>query len=203
MKQKPLSRLSLAAALIALAIAARAATTIAVAPAGSLRLEGDSTLHKWESTATAAVINFTFADGAPTSLYDAIIASKATGAELKVAVASLKSGESGLDKNMRKAMSADKYPDVVFRMNRYELMKDPTLAKVDGDLTIAGATRPVTIDMEARQTPEGVGLKGVYTLKMSDFGIKPPTLMLGAIKVSDRVAVRFDLTLPQPKETRP
>ena len=31
--------------------------------------------------------------------------------------------------------------------------------------------------------PDGVSAKGSYELRMSDYGITPPTLMLGAIKV--------------------
>src|SRR5208282_5876100 len=89
--------------------------------------------------------------------------------------------------------------DVVYRLDQYTLAKglgDGVLvAKTSGQLTIAGQSKPVTMDVEFRLSPDGVTVKGSYTLKMSDYGIKPPTLMLGAIKVRDPVTIRFDLVL--------
>ena len=188
---------TLAAILLAAAIPALA--QIAVAPGGSLRIEGDSTLHKWSSTATAVSMTFTLADGAPQGLSEAIKAAKVAGMDVKISVAGLKSGESGLDKNMRKSMDAEKFPDVLYKLGKYELAK-PTAAgtvaaKTTGELTIAGQTKTVTIDVEFTLGAGAPEVKGSYTLNMSDFGIKPPSLMLGAIKVRDPVTIRFDLVL--------
>lgn len=186
-------------ALAAAAALMLAASSGAGAPAGPLRVEGDSTLHKWTTVATAVATTFQFADGAPASLSEAIKASKLKGMEARISVAALKSGESGLDKNLRKAMNEEKYPDVVYRLEQYTLSKDAgdgvVTAKTSGQLTIAGQTKPVTIDVELRLGPDGVSVKGSYALKMSDYGIKPPTLMLGTIKVRDPVTIRFDLPL--------
>lgn len=188
---------SLAAALLALALPALA--QVAVAPGGSLRIEGDSTLHKWSSTATAVSMTFTLADGAPQGLSEAIKAAKVSGLEVKISVAGLKSGESGLDKNMRKAMDAEKFPEILYKLGKYELDK-PTAAgtaaaKTTGELTIAGKTKTVAMDVEFTLGAAAPEVKGSYTLNMSDFGIKPPSLMLGAIKVRDPVTIRFDLVL--------
>lgn len=188
--------LALAAALAALALPLRAQAVFQ--PAGSLRVLGDSTLHKWDSTATAVTMTLTLADGAPASLADAIKAAAVKGLEVSIPVAGLKSGESGLDKNLRKTMMDDKYPNVVYKLSKYELGKSEggvVAAKTTGELTIAGQTKTVPIDVEFRPGADGVAVKGEYTLKMSDYGIKPPTLMLGAIKVRDPVTIRFDLLL--------
>jgi polyisoprenoid-binding protein YceI len=96
-------------------------------------------------------------------------------------------------------MNGEKFPDVVYHLSHYELTKgmpDGVLtAKCSGDLTIAGQTKSVTMDVEFRLGSDGAAVKGSYTLEMSDYGIKPPTLMLGAIKVRDPVTIRFDLLL--------
>lgn len=197
MKLIKVRRIGLGAALLALSLPALAQLT--VAPGGSLRIEGDSTLHKWSSTATAVSMTFTLADGAPQSLAEAIKASKVKGMEVKIAVAGLKSGENGLDKNMRKTMEADKFPDVLYKLGKYDLSKPneagTVTAKTTGELTIAGKTQPVTIDVAFKLGAGAPEVTGSYTLNMSDYGIKPPTLMLGAIKVRDPVTVRFDLVL--------
>lgn len=186
----------LAAALILLA--APGFAQVVLAPSGSLRIFGDSTLHKWSSTATAISMSFTMADGAPAELADAIKASAVKGLEVTISVAGLKSGETGLDKNMRKAMMEEKYPSVTFKLLKYALSAPAAgviPAKAEGELTIAGQTKPVVIPVEFRQGPEGIFVKGGYDLKMSEYGIKPPTLMMGAIKVRDPITIGFDLLL--------
>jgi polyisoprenoid-binding protein YceI len=198
MKRQTMKRTALAAAML-LALAARAGAQLAVSPGGSLWIEGDSTLHKWTSTATAVAMTFTLADGAPATLSAAIKASKIKGLEVRIPVAGLKSGESGLDKNLRNAMSAEKFPYVDFRLGAYEIKtgaSDGVLtATAAGELTIAGQTKPVSLDVEFRLGPDGAAVKGGCSLNMSDYGIKPPTLMLGTIKVRDPVTIRFDLLL--------
>lgn len=198
MKMMTMKKIALAAVVL-LALAARGSAQIAVSPTGSLRIEGDSTLHKWSSTATVVSMTFMLADGAPQSLAYAIASSKIKNMEVKISVAGLKSGESGLDKNLRKAMNEEKYPDVVYSLDRFELTKGTTddvmTGKTTGQLTIAGQTKPVTIDVEFHLGQDAAAVKGSYTLDMSDYGIKPPTLMLGAIKVRDPVTIRFDLLL--------
>jgi polyisoprenoid-binding protein YceI len=187
------------AAVALLALAAGARAQLVVAPGGSLRVEGDSTLHKWSSTATVVSMSFALADGAPQNLSEAIKASKVKSLDVKISVAGLKSGESGLDKNLRKAMNEEKYPDVTYHLDHYELAKGVAegvmSAKTSGQLTISGQTKPVTIDVEFKLGQDAAALKGSYTLEMSDYGIKPPSLMLGAIKVRDPVTIRFDLLL--------
>jgi len=65
--------------------------------------------------------------------------------------------------------------------------------KAVGELSIAGQSRPVTLDLTA--TPDG-RLTGSMTVTQSDFGIKPFSAMMGALKVKDYVEVNLDVALP-------
>jgi hypothetical protein len=38
-------------------------------------------------------------------------------------------------------------------------------------------------------------VKGSHEIRMKEYGLKPPTLMLGTLKVDERVKVSFDLLL--------
>lgn len=190
-------KISGAAAILLLAapLAGRAAE-LAVKPAGSLYIQGDSTLHIWRSTATELSLTFTTAKDAPADLAEAIKASKVEAFKVEVPLAGMRSGEKGLDKNMRKTMDASKFPDIAYALGKYELAKSQDgamIAKTTGSLTIAGKTQQVPMDVTFRFGPKGVELAGSYTLNMSDYGITPPTLMFGAIKVKDPVTVNFDL----------
>jgi polyisoprenoid-binding protein YceI len=61
-----------------------------------------------------------------------------------------------------------------------------------GDLTIAGTTRPVSIDL----TQNGDRVTGRVRARQSDFGIKPFSAMLGALKVGDDIEIGVDVRLP-------
>ena len=185
----------IAAALLLLIPACAGART--VKPEGYLRVEGDSTLHTWSSTATVVLIDLApSAEGADAAA--AVAAGALKSLELSVPVADLKSGENGLDKNMRKAMNADKHPAVSFKLLGWDLGKpaDGVLqASATGELTINGTTKAVSLALQLRPQAGSVSVRGSHDLKMSDYGIPPPKLMMGAIKVRDAVTVRFDLIL--------
>ncbi len=189
---------TLKTALLALLLAAPAAAAKVQLGAGSsLWLEGDSTLHTFASTATALAVDLDVDRAAGQSLDAAIRGAKAAKMTVTVKVADLKSGESGLDKNLRKTLRADKFPEIVYALDSYTAMGDDGKAKVvaPGKLTIAGQTKAVSLNAAARPQGEGLIVDGEQPLLMTDFGVKPPSLMLGALKVKDKVVVKFHLVL--------
>jgi polyisoprenoid-binding protein YceI len=154
--------------------------------ASTIRVDGTSNVHDWH--ATTSQITATIQVAPPVS------ASKVESVALTLPVTSLKSGKGGLDKNLYKALNAPKNPDITFVMKTYDLSASGE-AVITGDLTVNGVTRPV--QATATMTPAGEnGLKAVGStaLKMTDFGIKPVTALLGTIRTGDAITVKFDLT---------
>jgi hypothetical protein len=45
------------------------------------------------------------------------------------------------------------------------------------------------------QADGSIAVRGSVPLFMSDFGIEPPTAMLGMLKTADQVTVKFELAL--------
>lgn len=70
---------------------------------------------------------------------------------------------------------------------------DTSSVKVAGRLSIAGQSRPVTLDLD---TASHGRLRGTITVAQSQFGIKPFSAMMGALKVRDEVEIGLDVTLP-------
>jgi polyisoprenoid-binding protein YceI len=64
---------------------------------------------------------------------------------------------------------------------------------VEGELTMGGSTRPVTMALE---TGDGGRLTGAIALTQSEWGIKPYRGLMGALKVRDDVEVVVEGTLP-------
>lgn len=74
-----------------------------------------------------------------------------------------------------------------------DLTKDSITVK--GDLTIAGVTKPAEITAGYTFSGNTLTITGSHQLLMSNFGIKPPTAMMGSLKTGDEVTVEFDLNL--------
>ena len=63
--------------------------------------------------------------------------------------------------------------------------------KVNGDLSLHGTTRPVSMDVR-----EASGrYTGSCRLSLKEFGIKPTSAAGGAIKVKDEIEIDFDIQL--------
>jgi polyisoprenoid-binding protein YceI len=68
---------------------------------------------------------------------------------------------------------------------------DDALA-VEGELTLAGTTRPVAMRLDIRG---GGHVTGTIPLTQSTWGIKPYRGLMGALKVRDELEIVFDSTL--------
>jgi polyisoprenoid-binding protein YceI len=65
-----------------------------------------------------------------------------------------------------------------------------------GTLTVAGKENKVSMDVEATRLADGtVKAKGLVPIKMTDYGIKPPTAIFGRLKTGDEVKVNFELVI--------
>jgi hypothetical protein len=185
--------LSAAAFCGALAASALGAQNLSLGPGSRLWLEGDSTLHPFSSTATIIKASGAAAEAAsPAELL------KAPGLsfELRVPVESLKSGKSGLDQNMYKALKAKEHPEIIFKLGApsAELLADGTyLVKAPGALTVAGQEKSVTLEAAADVVDGVLRLRGSQLVLMTDFGIKPPAMMLGAVKTKNEITVRYEI----------
>jgi len=98
----------------------------------------------------------------------------------------------------RKVLAADRYPEATFTATHFE----PSGAggTITGTLALAGHSRPERL--EVSQTGPG-HYRATTTIRQTDFGIKPYTAFLGALKVSDAVEVEVDLDLSQATDQEP
>jgi polyisoprenoid-binding protein YceI len=68
--------------------------------------------------------------------------------------------------------------------------------ETDGQLTIRGTTRAQRIQAQGQALGGGrYRFTGSVPVTMSQFGVTPPTAMLGTLRTGDRVTVRFDVTV--------
>ena len=145
---------------------------------------GTSTLHDWESV----VETFKASANQDGNVLNNV--------SFEADVKSIKSGKSGMDKNTNKAMKADKYTTIRFTSEK--LTVNGTKITGTGKLTIAGTTRdvPVNLNME-KWNDDSFTVSGSVKMKMSEFGVDPPTAMMGAIKTGDDLEIKIELSLNQ------
>jgi len=119
--------------------------------------------------------------------------------EIAIAAGTLTSPKEGLDKNMYKALKVQEHPDITFRLVRFDLTGKPAgTAKAIGVLKIAGVEREVAMDITTKRAGSTLTVQGRLDLLMTDYGIKPPTAMLGMLKTDPKVTVTFETVLSVP-----
>jgi polyisoprenoid-binding protein YceI len=83
--------------------------------------------------------------------------------------------------------------DIVFRSTEAQRSADGNRIEVQGELTLVGQTRSVEFDLEIA---DDGALTGSAVIKQSDWGIKPYSILFGALKVADHVELELDALLP-------
>ncbi|WP_373987512.1 YceI family protein [Duganella sp. BuS-21] len=95
----------------------------------------------------------------------------------------------GTRQNMlTKVLDAERYPLVSVQAKRSAAGQPLQVA-----ITLHGVTRTLSVPVDLREENGTVAVKGAFTLKQSDFGIAPFSVMAGALSVQDQLELRFDL----------
>jgi polyisoprenoid-binding protein YceI len=119
--------------------------------------------------------------------------------EVRIPVKALHCNHGGMDGNVYKALKADQAPEISYIMATLEAVpgaNDTMTLKTVGTLTIAGRENKVSMDVETTRLPDGtLKAKGLLPVKMTDYGIEPPTAIFGRLKTGDEVKVGFELTV--------
>lgn len=171
------------------------APTYRLSTSSKLWVEGTSTVRSFRCEATK-IDGQIQADASLTGLQQ--LEKAVSAVEIKVPTRALACGNSTMDGHMYKALKAEAAPTIRFKLASHSVAPAAQSAKVTmkGDLTIAGKTQPITLEGTATPEPGGaVRVKGTEMIKMTEYGVKPPTLMMGTMKVGDEVKVGFDVLL--------
>jgi len=118
---------------------------------------------------------------------------------VEIPVHSIKSGEKGMDSKTYEAFNDKKYPTISFKLievTSLQIKGDDIDATITGNLTMAGSTRRISFKTSGKNTKPGAyEFKGSIALKMTDYKMKPPTAMLGVMKVGDAITLKYDINV--------
>lgn len=131
---------------------------------------------------------------------------------LKIVTNKLDCGQKLMNKDMYETLKADKHPYIQIELKKVYFPIGVSLddcaewVELDAEtiITIAGTAKKVPLKVKARNLAAGrFQFRSTQTVQMTDFGIQPPTAMMGAIKVRNEIDIQFDLFVNVPLEGRP
>ena len=102
-----------------------------------------------------------------------------------------------IEKTMRdEVLETGKYPEITFKSTKIEADKTPDglyQARIWGDLTLHGVTHNILINSQLTFDSKSVRASGEFSLKMTEYSIKPPSVAGGTIKVKDTLKFTFNI----------
>ncbi|HET6401480.1 MAG TPA: YceI family protein [Candidatus Kapabacteria bacterium] len=161
----------------------------------TMTLYGTSTLHNWTMTAHSFTANGQFTVSPDNQL-------TAIGSlSVVLPVQNLKGESGGLNSNAYDALKASTYKDISFTLSSAAITPDggnKYKIAAHGNLTIAGTTKPITLNATGvLNADQSLSVSGSVAFKMSEYGVKPPTFMFGAMSAGDALTLNYALVFVQ------
>ena len=161
----------------------------------TIALHGSSNVHDWESKVTNVSVA-----GALT-----IVNGELTGIQsfkINFPVKGIKSDKGSImDDKTWDALKYKSNPTITYRMTKLNgITKSGSSYNVStgGNLSIAGVTKYVSVNATAKPLGNGqFQFTGSKDLKMTTFGIDPPTAMFGAMTTGNDISIKFNITLQE------
>lgn len=152
----------------------------------TLTIYGTSSLHDWDIRAEKQ-----------SGAIELLIKENVTINNLDVSIEteSLKSYKSSMDKNTYNALKSDKYKFITFKLVQVKQIEDlgnsVYQVTVSGKLTITDVSKTTNLSFKMGVSDNKITLEGEKTFNMSEYGIEPPTALLGTIKTGDQITIKF------------
>lgn len=155
-------------------------------PQSRIWVDGTSTIHDWTCEVGAVTADISAPDGFA-DLSKAVITVKSDALECK---------NGTMNKKALEALDAKKHPTITYTASANKVTTSGADISIEttGRLEVAGQANTVNAKVTGKTQSDGsIRFTGTLPIKMSDYGIKPPTAMLGTMKTGDDVKVRFDI----------
>jgi len=157
----------------------------------NVKVTGTSTLHDWES-----MVNTVDGSGA-FELTENNYVEGISSLSVNFYTSSFSSGKSLMDEKTTEALKASTYPKITFVLSQVTGSKVVSGAEqitATGNLTIAGVTKYVTTTAYCVVNASGeVNIFGKQSIDMTEYGIDPPTAMLGTLVTGKDISVIYSL----------
>jgi polyisoprenoid-binding protein YceI len=173
------------AALAATIVVGHAAGAAAQSPV-DFTVTGTSTVRGWTCAAQGTmVLTSGSASSAPVPGIDSGIPT----ATVTVPLKAFKCPNDEMTEHLNQAMKSDKFTEIVFKLEKYEVAAGK--GQASGTMTIVGNSQPITVPVTLRPAAGGVEIEGDTRLDMTKYGVDPPVVMMGLMKVGPQIRIQF------------
>ncbi len=147
-------------------------------------VSGTSTVRGWTCEVAGSAEVTAGSGAAVRGLADGVQA-----ATLTVPVGDFVCPDEEMTEHLLEALRPDEFPEITFRLVRYEASGQG--AATTGTLTILDATRGVSFPLSLTPSGSGVRIAGEVALDMTAYGVEPPVVMLGLMRVRPNIRIQF------------
>lgn len=175
-------------AIISFAQTAQSQTAYKINDGSRITVNGTSNLHAWTMT-TGSFNSDASLDLKGQQLQDI------SSLSFSLPVTNLKSKEDLMNTRAYKALKSPQFSKITFRLTQATVVSSQRTINATGNLTIGGKTNLITIESNYLINGDEITIKGAKSIKMSDFDIKAPSFMLGALKTGNEVIIDISLKL--------
>ncbi|WP_020526830.1 YceI family protein [Flexithrix dorotheae] len=152
-----------------------------------VKINGGSTMHDWESDVEEVT-------GSANITTEGNIIKEISSLSIQFVVKSIESGKGKMNSLTYEALKEKSNPKITFNLTKVNSINGSNL-DVQGDLTIAGKTNSVNLKGKASVSGTTITITGEQGIDMTQYGVDPPTAMLGTIKVDPNVTIKYSLVL--------
>lgn len=174
------------AAAVAAAIAVSHATSAAAQTTIDFTVTGTSTVRGWTCAAQGVMA---LTGGSAASAPVPGIEGSIPTATVTVPLKNFKCPNDEMTEHLNQAMKSDKFAEITFKLEKYELAAGK--GQASGSMTIVGNTQPISVPVTLRPAAGGVEIEGDTRLDMTKYGVDPPVVMMGLMKVGPQIRIQF------------
>ena len=91
--------------------------------------------------------------------------------------------------HLLEAMRPQDFSEITFRMERYD--PTPQGAVATGTLTVLGTSQEVRFPIFLTPDGSGVRIEGELPMDMTAYGVEPPVVMAGLLRVRPQIRIEF------------
>jgi len=161
-----------------------------ILPESKVSVRGTSSMHDWEVGVEDYEVEFSFRNAGNGKMSINNIKAVFSGA-------SVTSDNKIMTGKAKEALMVREHPEIVFDSEGVEnvTINDGKISgNLKGELSLRGVTKSIDISFSGNISGDRIIISGSEEVNMADYGMKPPTALLGTLKTGEKVTVELRLS---------
>lgn len=161
-----------------------------------MKIDGSANVRNWDSDVNTVEATFLLSEFEISDL-SSLTPEHFKTMELSIPVEDIESGSGRLTRNLQGYLKRDEHPVITFKLNEIDSVTvngDTAEITANGVINAAGVDHETTMNVTATVDDDKITFSGTQDLLMTDFGIDPPTAVMGTIRARDEISIIYSLT---------